>query len=127
MTSRRDTVQQRAVRQAIECAGRPLSIQEIHEFAGRETQSLGLRTVYRIVNRFLDDGIVAPVNVLGMPDRYELASVAAEHHHHFRCESCDRVFDVNACPGGLNRMLPKGFKLAGHEITLWGQCAECVA
>ncbi len=125
MTNRRDTIQQRAVREAIEFAGRPLSVQETHSIAAQEAPSLGLRTVYRVVNRLLEDGVVVPVSVPGLPDHYELAKIAAEHHHHFRCESCDRVFDVDACPGGLSGMLPPGFKLSGHEVSLWGQCHDC--
>jgi Fur family ferric uptake transcriptional regulator len=127
MSSRRDTVQQRAVRRAIEHAGRPLSVQQTHEIALIDSPGLGLRSVYRILNRLIEDGVIVPVTVPGMPDHYELASVAAEHHHHFRCESCDRVFDVDACPGGLSRMLPAGFKLSGHEVSLWGSCAECAS
>ena len=122
---RRDTSQQRAIRDAVETARRPLSVQEIHEIAAARAPTLGLRTVYRAVSRMLEDGAIAPVSVPGQPDRYEDAAVAATHHHHFRCEGCDRVFDVNACPGGLNGMLPPGFKLVGHELLLWGLCAEC--
>jgi len=123
--ARRNTSQQKAIGEAIESAERPLSVQEIYEIASAQTRSLGLRTVYRVVNRLLDDGAIAPVVVLGQPDRYEPAAVAARHHHHFHCNTCDRVFDVDACPGGLNRMLPEGFELAGHELTLWGLCADC--
>lgn len=123
--TRRDTRQQRAIREAIESAGRPLSVQEIHELASAEVSSLGIRTVYRVIGRMVEDQDLAAVVVLGQPDRYEPAAVAAEHHHHFRCEDCDRVFDVHGCPGGLSRMLPEGFTLGGHELTLWGQCAEC--
>lgn len=123
--ARRDTCQQRAIRTVIDEGGRPLSVQEIHELASAETPSLGLRTVYRVLNRLLEDQAIAPVVVPGQPDRYEPAAVAAKHHHHFHCEQCDRVFDVDACPGGLSRMLPRGFKLAGHELLLWGRCAEC--
>ena len=125
MTQRRDTAQQRAIREAIDTAGRPLSVEEIFELAADDVPSLGIRTVYRVVGRLIDDGAIAAVSVPGRPDRYEPADVAAEHHHHFRCEECDRVFDVDACPGGLNRMLPSGFKLSGHELTLWGHCADC--
>ncbi|MFK7961668.1 MAG: transcriptional repressor [Phycisphaerales bacterium] len=64
--------------------------------------------------------------VPGQADRYEPASVAAKHHHHFRCEQCDRVFDIDGCPGRLGRMLPSGFELTGHEISLWGRCVSCV-
>ena len=127
MAPRRDTAQQRAIRHVVESAGRPLSVQEIHEFAGDHVPGLGTRTVYRVVSRLLEDGVVAPVTVPGQPDRYESASIAAKHHHHFRCESCDRVFDVNGCPGGLSRMIPAGFKLAGHEVSMWGTCKECAS
>lgn len=123
--TRRDTSQQRAIRATIESVRRPLSVHEIHELAAEESSSLGLRTVYRVVNRLLEDGAIAPVVVPGQPDRYEPAAVAAKHHHHFHCEQCDRVFDVDACPGGLSRMLPPGFKLAGHELSLWGRCIDC--
>ncbi|MEM6315571.1 MAG: transcriptional repressor, partial [Planctomycetota bacterium] len=103
--TRRDTSQQRAIRAAVDAAGRPLSVREIHELASVDAPTLGLRTVYRVVRRLLDDADIAPVFVPGQPDRYEPAAVAAKHHHHFRCEECDRVFDVEACPGGLDRMI----------------------
>lgn len=127
MPQRRDTAQQRAIRDAVETAGRPLSVQEIHELAVEHSTGLGLRTVYRVLNRLLDDGAVVPVAIPSQPDRYESARVAATHHHHFRCEVCDRVFDVDACPGGLDRMLPAGFELAGHEVSMWGECDQCAA
>ena len=123
--TRRDTSQQRAIRDAIASAGRPLSVHEIHETALNEVPTLGLRTVYRVISRLLEDEEIAPVGVPGQPARYEPASVAATHHHHFRCEACDKVFDVDACPGGLDRMLPPGFTLTGHELSLWGRCPEC--
>lgn len=124
--SRRNTPQQQAIRTAIESAGRPLSVQEIHELASEGAPGLGLRTVYRVVNRLLDDGVIAPVIVPGQQDRYELAQIAAKHHHHFRCEQCDRVFDVHACPAGLQKLVPDGFVMTDHTIVLHGRCAECV-
>ena len=122
---RRVTEQQRAIRHAFENAGRPLSVRELHGLAIERSAGLGVATVYRILRRLIDDGTIAAVIVPGQSDRYELAAVAAKHHHHFRCESCDRVFDVEGCPGGLDRTLPPGFTLAGHELSLWGQCAAC--
>jgi len=123
--TRRDTPQQRAVREALERAGRPLSILEIHSLARDEVPAIGVRTVYRVVGRLLDDGVISPVPIPGDADRYEMAAVAATHHHHFRCESCERVFDVSGCAGRLERLLPEGFTLAGHELVLWGECAAC--
>ena len=123
--TRRNTSQQRAIGAVIEAAGRPLSIPEINELAAEEVPGLGLRTVYRVVDRLLEDGVIAPVPVAGQPDRYELAEAAARHHHHFHCLNCDRVFDVHGCPGRMDRMVPKGFVLDSHEITLNGWCDQC--
>ncbi|TVQ33182.1 MAG: transcriptional repressor [Phycisphaeraceae bacterium] len=122
---RRTTRQQRAVRSAILEAGRPLSIEEIHEEARASAPTIGLRTVYRVVRRLEEDREIAPVTLPGKPNRYESADVAATHHHHFHCESCDRVFDVRGCVSRLQQLLPTGFVLAGHELTFWGACEEC--
>ena len=122
---RRSTRQQDAIRAAIAAAKRPLSVQELHVAAEREVPGLGVSTVYRALRRLEDDGDITPVNIPGQPDRYELAEVAAQHHHHFHCTRCDRVYDVDACPGNLQQMLPEGFVLEDHELTLKGVCPRC--
>ncbi|MCH2134641.1 MAG: transcriptional repressor [Phycisphaerales bacterium] len=125
MPVQRQTKQLQAVRKAIESAGRPLSIDELHDLATRDIESLGLRTVYRLVRRLQEEGEIVSVAVPGDSDRYELASVASKHHHHFHCTSCDRYFDIHGCPGGLSKLVPEGFKLEHHDLTLSGLCDAC--
>ncbi len=127
MTVQRQTKQLQAIRDTFEQAGRPLSIDELHGLASKELDSLGLRTVYRAVRRLQEDGGIVSVSVPGKSDRYELASIAAKHHHHFHCKSCDRFFDIHGCPGGLNKLIPKGFKLENHDLTLSGLCVSCAS
>jgi Fur family ferric uptake transcriptional regulator len=74
---------------------------------------------------FLDEGIIDRVDLPGQPPLYEPADLG--HHHHFRCEVCERTFDIEGCPGDLARFLPPGFELTGHDLTLFGRCAACVA
>lgn len=125
MSTQRTTKQLIAIRSAIETAGRPLTIEEIHEAAVESVRSLGVRTVYRAVRKLQDAGEVASVAVPGGSDRYEMAAVAAKHHHHFHCTACDRFYDIHGCAGGLEKMLPEGFTLTGHDLTLTGLCANC--
>lgn len=125
MPERRNTRQITAIRDTLVREQRPLSVDEIHHGARRAVPSLGLRTVYRVVHRMEDDGELARVAVPGQPDRYEPAEIAANHHHHFHCLKCDRMFDVHGCPGRMDRMVPEGFVLDGHEITLNGWCDQC--
>ena len=125
MTQQRTTRQTEAISEAIKSAGRPLSIEEILTVASSTVSTLGLRTVYRVVRRLQDEGEIASVSVPRGSDRYEMASIASKHHHHFHCTACDRFFDLKGCPGGLKKLLPCGFKLQNHELTLSGLCASC--
>ncbi|MEC8733812.1 MAG: transcriptional repressor [Planctomycetota bacterium] len=125
MPERRTTRQLNAIRGVIVEAGRPLSIPEIHELALASVSTLGLRTVYRAVRKLEESGELTAVAVPGGADRYELSSVAAQHHHHFHCTACDRYFDIHGCPGGLSKLLPEGFTLHHHELTLSGLCDAC--
>jgi Fur family ferric uptake transcriptional regulator len=104
---------------------RPLSPYELHELAVRELPTLGLSTVYRTLRSLEEAGEIRAVAIPGQPARYELAEVASHHHHHFHCRTCDRVYDVEGCPGGLKQLLPKGFTLEDHTIVLSGRCDRC--
>ena len=110
---------------AIERAGRPLSPQEILEATQEEIPGLGLATVYRNVKAMVESRWLVAVELPGVPDRYEIADQG--HHHHFHCRHCDRVFDVEGCPGNLDTLIPKDFSLETHEIVLYGRCADCDA
>ena len=119
----RNTRQREAIRQAFDLAGRPLSPQEVHSAAQDDVPQLGIATVYRALARFVADGTLVPVELPGEPARYELAGLS--HHHHFQCRGCGRVYDLQGCPGNMEQLTPRGFKLEAHELTLYGRCATC--
>jgi Fur family transcriptional regulator, ferric uptake regulator len=119
----RATRQRAAIRDALVAARRPLLPQEILDAAQTRVPGLGIATVYRNLKQLVDDGVLKSVALPGENLRYE--PVGDEHHHHFQCTACDRVFDVHACPGNLARLAPPGFLVEGHELTLYGRCSEC--
>jgi Fur family ferric uptake transcriptional regulator len=121
----RATRQNTAIREAIAAAGRPLSPTEVLDEARRHVAALGLATVYRNLKSLVDAGAIQVVTLPGEVARYELAQHG--HHHHFRCDACQRVFDVHQCPGDLAGLAPPGFHVSRHEITLYGQCSDCRA
>ncbi len=84
---------------------------------------IGIATVYRNVKALLEEGWLHEVELPGEPSRYEVAG--KDHHHHFRCRRCDRVFDIHGCPGNLAAMTPQGFEVEAHEIVLYGRCDDC--
>ncbi len=121
----RETRQRKAIRRALIEAGHPLSPREIHEAAGALVDGLGIATVYRNVNALLEEGWLVAVELPGEAPRYERAG--KEHHHHFHCRKCDRVYEVEGCPGNIKSVTPEGFQLERHEFVLYGLCLSCAA
>lgn len=117
----RNTSQRRAIRQAIEDADRPLDAHEV--LAETDHDGLGLATVYRTLKLGVKEGWLKAVDLPNAPTRYEMAG--KKHHHHFECRDCNRVFDVDGCPGNLQSLLPDNFTLEDHEIILYGRCGNC--
>jgi len=123
---RRNTQQREAIRAALRGAGRPLAPAEIHRAARGSVPGLGIATVYRNLRGLLDEGWLREVELPGGgPNRYEVAGKG--HHHHFHCRRCDRVFEVDDCPGDLTALAPPGFRPESHDIILYGLCARCAA
>jgi Fur family ferric uptake transcriptional regulator len=121
----RNTRQRTAIRDALQRARRPLLPQEVLQEAQAQAPRLGLATVYRNLKMLVEDGELCTVDLPGENPRFELAG--RQHHHHFQCMACQRVFDVHACPGDLSRLAPPGFTVQDHELTLYGRCSDCAA
>lgn len=119
----RSTRQRTAISAVIDAAQRPLSPQEILDGARDAGTAIGIATVYRTIKLLVDDGVIEVVALPGENPRYE--SNGHEHHHHFQCTVCRRVFDVKGCPGNMKNLAPKGFTVERHELTLYGHCADC--
>ncbi len=121
----RQTKQRTEIERIFQDFNRPLGPQEIHEIARKSLTSINLATIYRTLNRMLDEEVIVAVGVPGEPDRYELKKAAATHHHHFRCEKCQTVYDLQGCVENLKAMLPNNFSMTSHDIWLYGICKDC--
>ncbi|MCW5767022.1 MAG: transcriptional repressor, partial [Phycisphaeraceae bacterium] len=120
----RHTSQRVAIDASLRSAQRPLSPAEILDLARHESPTINLATVYRTLKRLTEIGLIRAVELPGEPSRYEMAGLP--HHHHFKCDECDRVYDVpGKCPSGLADGLPTGFRVRDHEVVLVGTCAQC--
>lgn len=119
----RKTQQREVIRGIIFGCNRALSVNEIYDEALKSHPTMGISTVYRTLKSLLESAEIITVEIGGEAPRYEMANLA--HHHHFKCRSCEKVFDIAGCLPQVSDLLPKGFKLFSHEITLFGTCAKC--
>lgn len=119
----RKTEQRRAIKRVFESATRPLTPQEVLAEAQAELVGLGIATVYRNLKFFFENGYLSKVELANEPARYERSGL--EHHHHFFCRSCDRVYDLPGCAGHLEHLVPDNFSVIDHDVTLFGVCSAC--
>jgi Fur family ferric uptake transcriptional regulator len=126
----RQTRQRGVIAAILEAAPGPLTIPEIHQQAlkAQPGSNVGIATIYRTLNLLVENKRAQSVLLPTGETRYEAAGHKG-HHDHFQCRSCGKVFDIDACLLGLahGAVIPGGFRVEGHELTLTGQCPECVA
>ena len=121
----RRTRQRDAIRRVFEEAGRPLGPTEVLDAGRAHVRGLGIATVYRTIASLVEAEWLTPVELPGEPARYEVAGQG--HHHHFRCRTCARVFEIHGCPGTIDLHPPAGFTIERHEVVLYGLCNTCAA
>ncbi|MBX3409423.1 MAG: transcriptional repressor [Phycisphaeraceae bacterium] len=123
MQHRRNTKQRQAIYDVLAEKGTPLSPREILDHAQSHVGGIGMATVYRTLKMLTGEGLVQSVEIPGEAPRFELTG--KDHHHHFYCRGCERVFEVEGCPTGLAALAPAGFSVEAHELVLFGRCPEC--
>jgi Fur family ferric uptake transcriptional regulator len=123
---KRKTNQRQAILASIEGAGRPLTVQEIHDLAAQQSENLGIATVYRTIKLLIESERIKTVSLPDGEARYERAGLG--HHHHFQCLECQEVVDLEHCPISIPRgtTFPDGYVVDYHEITLYGTCPSCL-
>lgn len=114
---------QKALLDEIQEAPGPLSASEIWDRLRSHGVRIGIATVYRILKNETGSGNLERIEFPGGQTRYE--SAGREHHHHFLCTSCDRAFDVEGCPDGIQEIALPGFTVTNHVVTLYGKCGDC--
>jgi Fur family transcriptional regulator, ferric uptake regulator len=119
----RNTKQKDAIRRAFQEANRPLSPEETCAFAKNQVKEISLATVYRNIRSLIADEWLEPVEIPGQATRYEIAGKS--HHHHFQCNQCRKLFELEGCDIRIKPKLPRGFLSSGHEFFVYGTCAAC--
>jgi Fur family transcriptional regulator, stress-responsive regulator len=119
----RVTPQRRAILGAFasDSAGH-LTADEVYERARSGLPELARATVYNALGELVRGGLLRAVEGFGAV-RYD--SNLDESHHHFRCRSCGRLFDVHPRAAEQIELDDGRFKVERVQVLLEGSCPEC--
>jgi len=122
---RRATWQRGAILQVLKAARCCLTAEEIHQRVRRGSHPIGLATVYRALDTFGREGLIEQLHVGDGRVRYRSA---AKHHDHIVCLKCGRWRPLHEClVARPTRRMASGFRVTGHQLEIYGYCADCQA
>ncbi len=124
LTNSRNTKQKSSIIKILKQKASPVSAAEVLKQAKSKIPDINKTTVYRVLDRLVQEELVEAVNLKAGVVHYELAS-EKHHHHHFVCNVCNKVVCLDGCPAELKSLLPKGFLMTGHDLTIRGICPKC--
>ena len=96
------------------------SANEVYENVRETIPNISLGTVYRLLNKLVEEGSIKRIK---MPDNIDRFDKISDFHAHFLCQKCNRIFDLN----NFNNVV---FEIKNHivmdyEINLKGICQDC--
>lgn len=100
------------------------SAEEIFIQAKKEIPEISLATVYNCLETLARSGLIKEVVHERGATRY---CTNLHNHHHFYCDRCGKVFDVQATDQLCHMCvkIPDGFEVRRFDVVLHGLCRNC--
>jgi Fur family transcriptional regulator, ferric uptake regulator len=100
---------------------------EICDALSQRGSKVGLASVYRMLERLDERGLVQRIDLGDGIVRYEAARDAG-HHHHLVCGACGKVepFADRRLEQAIHAVEERsGYSVVAHDVVLRGACADC--
>jgi Fur family ferric uptake transcriptional regulator len=107
-----------------------VSAQELFDGLRSKGRSVGIASVYRVLEQLADLRLVHRVDFGHGVTRFEPAHPGGQHHHHLVCGECGKVdtFDDVSLERAVRRVAGShGYELDEHDVVLHGSCSDCRA
>ncbi|MDD4844231.1 MAG: Fur family transcriptional regulator [Anaerotignum sp.] len=104
----------------------PLTVEEIYVGLMEKEKNMSLSTIYRILDVFVEKGLVQKSNITDNKAVYEVVGMG--HKHHIICISCGKIIALDHCPiKEYEKALEKEteFEITSHKLVFFGYCPEC--
>lgn len=101
---------------------------DVYKKLKNKLPTLGLPTVYRILDELSKVGILIQSLSNDRQLRYALCTLPNEHHHHFTCRKCHKVEEVEYCNiKDVSRFIENRLnaKVEAHQLQIEGLCSKC--
>ncbi|GAB6181871.1 Fur family transcriptional regulator [Desulfotomaculum defluvii] len=106
-----------------------LSAEDVYNLVKRKAPDVGLATVYRTLELFLEHEIIHSINFGDGRKRYEYGDNSdGHHHHHAICLKCGKILEINEdFLEELEKQVTQdyGFIVTDHELKIFGYCNDC--
>ncbi len=128
MSSSRQTRNQKLILEVLEHRSQPLSAQEIFLELRNANHTVGLATVYRVLDALRNEGKLQSVNLGDQQTYYQVLPSNGHNRHHLICTQCRQVVPLPGCPvGELEAQLSDQYQfvIEYHVLDFYGTCAQC--
>ena len=105
-----------------------LTAQQIFDALRADGRTVGIASVYRVLELLSEKGLVQRIDVGAGIARFEPLLRSGEHHHHLVCDGCGKVeaFADEELEDVLHKVEGRtGYSVAGHDVVLRGACSDC--
>ncbi len=119
------TPQRRIVYEAIIRRGDHPSAEQVFDEVHKQLTNISKATVYRVIDRLIELGLVRRVGQSGMVARFD---ADLRRHHHFTCRSCGRIVDIHdpqLDAIAIPQTLANSFVIEDFGVHFFGLCTEC--
>ena len=125
---RRYSQQQHTIKNALHCLDHPTAA-DVYGEVRKTLPSISLGTVYRNINRLVDDGVILRVSTPGEADRFD---ACVDEHIHVTCMRCGHVVDAEGedVLSSLHELVEaigatSGIRIDEHALSFSGLCSDC--
>lgn len=109
----------------ISSAPTPVDAASILAQVQQKDPSINRATVFRTLNKLVEEGAATKVDFGEGRARYESAS---HHHHHLICTKCNSIEAVDICQAEeviAQAAQSKNFTVTSHKLEYFGVCHRC--
>ena len=97
------------------------TVDEIYLGLHKNIPTLSKTTVYNVLKSFVEAGVIFALNIDDKNIRYD---VVTHDHSHFKCEKCQKVFDLPHLEDNPKEI--NGYIIKRAHTYYWGLCPSCM-